>query len=312
VTGAVEPTGIDGAPRTATYTVTPPGGSWNAADNGTYTIGMRGKEVGDDGAPQLFVAADSTLTTFNVNATNIPPVVSGVLAEDVIFPDFGETSYAFTIEYSDVAGIDVSSIDASDVTVTGPSGPLVVTGASVDIGSDGSPRTATYAVTPPGGSWDITDAGTYTIGVAKNEVLDVLGAAVASNPALITFDVLPDKLLNERFETDGQGVRYTASQPFNAGADGYWDRGRNADFGPWNLRVSILRVTISWISSVFLRPHNNSWVMGFLTMPARANTSKCSIKSTEEAFKTAYGSRPTPMHTWPWIPTSTAQGTERN
>ncbi|MHC4315542.1 MAG: hypothetical protein ACYSW3_24120, partial [Planctomycetota bacterium] len=230
VTGAVEPTGIDGAPRTATYTVTPPGGSWNAADNGTYTIGMRGKEVGDDGAPQLFVAADSTLTTFNVNATNIPPVVSGVLAEDVIFPDFGETSYAFTIEYSDVAGIDVSSIDASDVTVTGPSGPLVVTGASVDIGSDGSPRTATYAVTPPGGSWDITDAGTYTIGVAKNEVLDVLGAAVASNPALITFDVLPDKLLNERFETDGQGVRYTASQPFNAGADGYWDRGRNADF----------------------------------------------------------------------------------
>ena len=230
VTGAVEPTGIDGAPRTATYTVTPPGGSWNAADNGTYTIGIRGNEVGDDGSPQLFVASDPTLTTFNVNATNMPPVVSGVLAEDVIFPDFGETSYAFTIEYSDVAGIDISSIDASDVTVTGPGGPLVVTGVSVDIGTNGSPRNATYAVTPPGGSWDITDAGTYTIGVTASEVLDVLGKAVAANPALTTFDVLGGKLLNESFETNGQGVRYTASPPFNAGEYGYWDRGRNGDF----------------------------------------------------------------------------------
>jgi hypothetical protein len=230
VTSAVEPTGIDGAPRTATYTVTPPGGSWDAADNGTYTIGIIGNEVGDDGAPQLFVAADPALTTFNVNATNTSPVVSGVLAEDVIFPNFCETTYSFTIDYSDVAGIDVSSIDTSDVTVTGPGGALTVTGAGVNIGTDGSPRTATYTVNPPGGSWDITDAGTYTIGVTGGEVLDVHGAAVVPNPVLTTFNVLPGKLLNESFETNEQGVRYTASQPFNVGADGYWDRGTNADF----------------------------------------------------------------------------------
>ncbi|MHC4113655.1 MAG: hypothetical protein ACYSUY_21510 [Planctomycetota bacterium] len=252
---------------------------------------------------QLFVAADRTLTTFNVNATNMPPVISGVLAEDVIFPNFCETSYAFTIEYSDVAGIDISSIDTSDVTVTGPGGPLVVTGVSVDNATNGSPRTATYAVTPPGGSWDIVDAGIYTIGVTGSEVLDVLGAAVAPNPALSIFEVLPGHLLNESFETDGQDVRYAASPPFNAGVDGYWDRGTNGDF-------NTLTPYLSGEGAFFWAAEDTD--EAFLTIPAMANMSKCSIKSTEEAFKTAYGSRPMPMHTWPWTPTSTAQGTERN
>jgi len=35
--------------------------------------------------------------------------------------------------------------------------------------------------------------------------------------------------LDESFETDGQGSRYTASQPFNAQGN-YWDRGEIADF----------------------------------------------------------------------------------
>ena len=36
-------------------------------------------------------------------------------------------------------------------------------------------------------------------------------------------------LLDESFETDGQGSRYTASQPFNAQGN-YWDRGEVSDF----------------------------------------------------------------------------------
>ena len=53
-----------------------------------------------------------------------------------IFPDFSETTYTFMNEYSDVAGIDVSSIDTNDVRVTGPGGRLTVTVADVDIGID--------------------------------------------------------------------------------------------------------------------------------------------------------------------------------
>ena len=231
ITGANEPTGTDGSPRTATYTVTPPGGSWDASDNGIYTISIVDSEVGDDGGPQLFVAANASLTTFSVNAANPEPTVTKILAEDVIFTDVGESTYTFTLEYSDVAGVDVSSIDAGDVTVTGPGGPLTVTAGSESSGTDGSPKTATYTVTAPGGSWDVDDAGTYTVGVVSGQVVDVLGAFVAANSALVTFDMLPGKLLNESFESDGQGSRYTASQPFNVGLDDYWDRGTAASFG---------------------------------------------------------------------------------
>jgi hypothetical protein len=85
-------------------------------------------------------------------------------------------------------------------------------------------------VTPPGGSWDVNDAGTYVVGLVGGQVLDILGLSVAADPSLTSFDVLPGKLLNESFETDGQGLRYTASPPFNNGVDDYWDRGEPHDF----------------------------------------------------------------------------------
>ena len=86
--------------------------------------------------------------SFTVNATNTPPVVSGVSAQDVIFGNLGDTSYSFTIEYSDVGGVDASSIDTLDVTVTGPGGALTVVSGTTS-NPDGSPVAATYTVTPP-------------------------------------------------------------------------------------------------------------------------------------------------------------------
>ena len=224
VTGAVPDVATDGTPRTVTYTVTPPGGSWDAADNGSYTIAIAGNEVGDDDATQLFVAADAGFASFNVNATNTDPIVSNSLAEDVIVTDFGETSYTFTIEYSDVGGISPPSFDVNDITVTGPGGPLTVTTALGAGQADGSPRTATYTVTPPGGSWDAADAGTYTIGMVGGQVLDVLGASVAADPSLISFDVHDNKLLNETFETDGNGSRYSTSGEFVSSVNDYFSR----------------------------------------------------------------------------------------
>ena len=66
---------------------------------------MNGSKVGDDGVLQLFVAA-GTLGTFSVKATNTAPTVTDFLTEDVSYTDFGETGYTFTVEYSNVVGID--------------------------------------------------------------------------------------------------------------------------------------------------------------------------------------------------------------
>ena len=80
-------------------------------------------------------------------------------------PEIGATSYSFTVTYSDNGSVDASSIDAGDVTVNGIAMDTGVAG-----GGDGSPLTATYTFTPPGGDWDDGDNGTFDIQVGADEV----------------------------------------------------------------------------------------------------------------------------------------------
>lgn len=102
----------------------------------------------------------------------VPPTLDSVNAPDVTNPDKGATSYPFTLTFSDAAGdIVVSSIDTEPT------------------GTDGTPRTATYTVTPPGGSWDASDNGTYTINFLDNEVQSTTTFNVFGVPAAATFTV---------------------------------------------------------------------------------------------------------------------------
>ena len=136
----------------------------------------------------LTACCDTAMTAVEIRAaTNLSPVVSSFNAQDVAAA--GQTVYTFTVEYSDVEGIDVSSIGLADVTVTGPGGALTVTSGTELTGMDGSPKTGTHTVMPPGGSWDAGDVGTYTIGIVGSQVFDIHGKSVAANAALTAFDV---------------------------------------------------------------------------------------------------------------------------
>ena len=53
--------------------------------------------------------------------------------------------------YSDDVAIDVSTLDDDDLVVN--PGALAATFVSVDTPGDGTPRVATYTITPPGGAW---------------------------------------------------------------------------------------------------------------------------------------------------------------
>lgn len=187
VTSASPSSGIDLPRVTATYVVTPPGGSWDPGDDGTYTIALNALQVFDSSG--LAVPAVRLLATFVVDVSGIPPQVSSFSFPDVSLADFGETTYSFTIEYSDDMAIDVSSIDTSDVSVGGPGGGLTVTSATPSSGADQPTVTVTYTTTPPGGSWDPADNGTYTIGVIAVQVLDTSAAAVPADPNVGIFAV---------------------------------------------------------------------------------------------------------------------------
>jgi hypothetical protein len=105
-----------------------------------------------------------------------PPAVISVNAPNVSNP----TSYTFTVTYADDSAVDISSLGSSNILVTGPNSfSQSATFVSVDVNSNGTPRTATYSITPPGGAWDSADDGTYTLAVQSNQVRDPSGNAVA-------------------------------------------------------------------------------------------------------------------------------------
>ena len=107
------------------------------------------------------------------------PSVVSLDAPDV--PVAGDDLYTITVVYSDSLALDVSSLDDGDLRVTGPGGfDQPATFAGVTPTGDGAPRTATYHVTPPGGTWDAADRGDYTVALAADQVRDTLGNAAGA------------------------------------------------------------------------------------------------------------------------------------
>jgi hypothetical protein len=101
----------------------------------------------------------------------------------------GGTTYQFTVTYSDDIAVDASTIDTGDLQVTGPTGSaLTVTAVSVSPAGNGTPRSATYTVGAPGGSWDWTDDGVYTVAMKASQVKDTSAKSVAAG-TIGTFSV---------------------------------------------------------------------------------------------------------------------------
>jgi hypothetical protein len=114
-----------------------------------------------------------------VPSTTVVPPRAQLQITDITHPAIG--SKQFTVVYTDNVTVDVSTLDGNDLRVTGPRGfDTSARLVSVDSLSDGTPRTATYAVDPPSGtSWVPTDNGTYSVWIQTNQVSDTESAWVS-------------------------------------------------------------------------------------------------------------------------------------
>ncbi len=117
----------------------------------------------------LSITIDKTLPTY------------GTVTPPAMITTAGGASSTFTITYNDGkgSGIDTTSIGATDVTVAG---------TTISNGT-WSAGTATYTINAPGGSWDFTDNGTYTIDIAGSQVKDIAGNSVATATTVGSFIV---------------------------------------------------------------------------------------------------------------------------
>jgi Ca2+-binding RTX toxin-like protein len=100
-----------------------------------------------------------------------PPQVTGGAS------DLTAASAAHTVSltYSDPSGINLSTIDASDLTITGGAGPVTVSGVTTQV--NGSSVTATYTLASDGG-FTAADNGSYDIALAAGAVRDLAGNGV--------------------------------------------------------------------------------------------------------------------------------------
>ncbi|MDB5296008.1 MAG: hypothetical protein JWO31_1991, partial [Phycisphaerales bacterium] len=185
VTGVTTDPAADAASVVASYTVAAPGGTWDAADDGTYTVTLLSGAVTDAaGNP---AASVSTPFTVSLGGNTGP---SAVIGSPSPVTTAGGTSGTVTVTYTDPDAVSVASVDSADVTISGGGqAALAVTAVSASPATDGSPLTVTYTFTPPGGSWDAADDDTYTVSVNPNQVLDTTGAAAATTSAQFTVDI---------------------------------------------------------------------------------------------------------------------------
>lgn len=102
-----------------------------------------------------------------------PTAIAGIL-DGVTADQAGVNNpYTFTITYADDTAIDVGTVinNNNAIRVTGPGGfDKLATYVSITNSTNGTPRTATYSLAVPGGTWDKADNGTYSVSVEANQV----------------------------------------------------------------------------------------------------------------------------------------------
>ena len=157
---------------TATYRVPAPGGSWNAADNGTYTVSVRAGEV-SNGAGDFVPAGP--IGQLQVDLGDVAAPTASLLPGDVTAAG---THHWFTVVYADDVAVDRRTIGAGDVYVTTPGGATLAAALANLSTTPYGRSAATYRVAAPGGRWDVPDGGTYTVRTYAGAVSDTAGKSV--------------------------------------------------------------------------------------------------------------------------------------
>jgi len=168
--------GFTGSGTTYNFTVTP-----NA--DGPVTVDVP-EAIATDNASNNNTAATPLTRTADVTASTASlDAVSNIT-------DSGGTSQTLTVTFSDSNGIDVSSLDNSDIVVNWSGGAIPARFVGVDTNSNSTTRTVTYLLTPPGGSWDDIDNDSYTVNLQASQVKDTLGNQfVGSNLGSFTVNI---------------------------------------------------------------------------------------------------------------------------
>ncbi|MBC7964977.1 MAG: Ig-like domain-containing protein [Fuerstia sp.] len=161
---------------------------WSSSIPSALQVDAEGRVLAAGAGTATITAQLSSLTaTISISVTNPQGPTATFNAADV--NGFGATSYDISVLYADNTGVSVNTLGVGDLRVTGPNGfsgflSLVSTTPS----TNGTPVTGQYRFVPPGGYWDPSDNGTYTVSLMRDQVQDIVGNT-NGRMGMDTFDV---------------------------------------------------------------------------------------------------------------------------
>jgi hypothetical protein len=175
----------NGSPLTATYSIAPPGGAWDAADDGVYVVSLAAGAVTDLSGNA--VAASTASFVVAIGPGVVAPSARITAANVTVA---GGAAHPVTVDYTAGAGIDTSTIDLADLRVTGPAGAVGVISVIVT-GQSAGTANVVYTLAAPGGAWDAGDNGTYTVELPLGAVSDAGGVPVPAAAAQFAVSIPP-------------------------------------------------------------------------------------------------------------------------
>jgi uncharacterized protein YkwD len=149
---------------------------------GTYTVTASGDGLkGFASLGNVVIAGDNVKRDFprGIFKSDTTPPTPRLAPASAVAP--GALSQTFSVTYSDAGLIDAGSISTGDIRVDGPNGfSTIAQLVSVDQRQNGPSRTATYRFSAPGGFFDSSDNGIYTLNLQADQVRDINGNALAA------------------------------------------------------------------------------------------------------------------------------------
>jgi uncharacterized protein YkwD len=147
-------------------------------DPGLYDVTASGAALG---APQTFY--NIAINASNVkrdfvkpgNLDSTPPAAS-LQASNLVTG--GPATLSFTVTYSDLHAIKLSTLDNNDIWVTAKGYSQAAKLVSKNLAANGVSIVATYRIAAPGGKWDKLDNATYFVWTVKKQVTDTAGKPV--------------------------------------------------------------------------------------------------------------------------------------
>ncbi len=241
----------DGTSFQVVYSVTPPAGTWAPTDNGTYTVALNAAvtdENNNTAQPQ------TALGTFDISVPGLAATFGS--------PVFTPNSIELPVTYTDTVPIAASSINASNVTITGPEGQVIpaatVNGAP---SQDGTSVAVTYVIDAPHGTLSSNDNGTYI---------------VAINPTVTDEDNIPIAAQQNlgSFTVDIPGVKAVFGQTLSTSSHALFD----VDYTD---SAAINADTISPSDLTVIGPNGQLLPASVVNMPAQNGTSYSIIYSVD-------------------------------